>query len=129
MRRKKFLKRLAILGGIAAIPGLYAWQVEPFWLEFVRHKMPVKNLPKHLYGKSLMQISDVHIGDFFDYQYIIDSFKRAQQLDPDFVVYTGDFVTYEEPKNPEISIDTSHISQEEAVQQVLLYLENEGYLA
>ncbi len=101
MRRKKFLKRLAILGGIAAIPGLYAWQVEPFWLEFVRHKMPVKNLPKHLYGKSLMQISDVHIGDFFDYQYIIDSFKRAQQLAPDFVVYTGDFVTYEEPKNLE----------------------------
>lgn len=101
MNRKKFLKGLAVLGGISAIPGIYAWQVEPFWLEFVKHKMPVKNLPKHLIGKTLMQISDVHIGDFFDYQYIIDSFIEAQQLNPDFVVYTGDFVTYHEPKNLE----------------------------
>ncbi len=101
MNRKKFLKGLAVLGGISAIPGIYAWQVEPFWLEFVKHKMPVKNLPKHLNGKTLMQISDVHIGDFFDYQYIIDSFIEAQAFYPDFVVYTGDFVTYHEPKNLE----------------------------
>jgi sulfate adenylyltransferase len=43
--------------------------------------------------------------------------------------FTGIDDPYEEPQSPELSIDTSHISQEEAVQQVLLYLENEGYLA
>jgi len=43
--------------------------------------------------------------------------------------FTGIDDPYEEPTSPELSIDTSHISQEEAVQQVLLYLENEGYLA
>ncbi|WP_317131394.1 metallophosphoesterase [Maribacter sp. ACAM166] len=42
-----------------------------------------------------MQISDMHIGDGFDYQYIIDAFKEAQKLRPDFVVYTGDYVSYE----------------------------------
>jgi sulfate adenylyltransferase len=42
--------------------------------------------------------------------------------------FTGIDDPYEEPQSPELSIDTSHISQEEAVQQVLLYLENEGYL-
>lgn len=42
-----------------------------------------------------MQISDIHIGNRFDYQYIIDSFKEAQRLQPDFVVYTGDYVSYE----------------------------------
>ena len=43
--------------------------------------------------------------------------------------FTGIDDPYEEPKDPEISIDTSHISQEESVQQVLMYLEKEGYLA
>ena len=42
--------------------------------------------------------------------------------------FTGIDDPYEEPKNPEMSINTSHISQEEAVQQVLLYLEKEGFL-
>jgi sulfate adenylyltransferase len=42
--------------------------------------------------------------------------------------FTGIDDPYEEPINPEIRIDTSHITQEEAVQEVLLYLKNEGYL-
>ena len=42
--------------------------------------------------------------------------------------FTGIDDPYEKPINPELSIDTTSISQEEAVQQVLVYLENEGYL-
>lgn len=96
MKRRKFLKNsLYGLAGASLLSGLYAWQIEPFWLEFVRLKMPVKNLPGKLNSKTLMQISDIHVGNRFDYQYIIESFKKAQQLDPDFVVYTGDYVNYE----------------------------------
>ncbi|WP_258098573.1 metallophosphoesterase [Marinoscillum pacificum] len=96
MIRRKFIKR-TVFGtvGIGALTGLYTWQVEPFWLEFVIRKMPIANLPDHLIGKTLMQISDVHIGNRFDYSYIIDSFKKAQARNPDFVVYTGDYVSYE----------------------------------
>jgi uncharacterized protein len=95
MKRRKFLKRLVGVGSVAA---LYTWQIEPFWLEFVRIKMPIKNLPKELVGKTLMQISDMHIGDRFDHNFISDSFKEAQKLSPDFVVYTGDFVSYKSEK-------------------------------
>ena len=42
-----------------------------------------------------MQISDMHIGNRFDRQFIIDSFKEAKNYKPDFVVYTGDFISYE----------------------------------
>jgi predicted MPP superfamily phosphohydrolase len=35
------------------------------------------------------------VGNKFDYQYLIDSFKEAKLYQPDFVVYTGDFVSYE----------------------------------
>ena len=102
MKRRKFIKN-TILGTLAVgfLGGLYAWQIEPFWLEFVKKKMPIKNLPKNLIGKTLMQISDIHVGNRFDYQYIIKSFKKAQNYQPDFVVYTGDYVSYESEKQLE----------------------------
>lgn len=81
-----------MLGGLA---GAYAWQVEPFWIEFVKKKMSVHNLPPHLEGKTVMQISDIHVGNRFDYGYLIDAFVEAQALDPDYVFYTGDYVSYE----------------------------------
>lgn len=82
--------------GIASLlTGLYTWQVEPFWLEFVRVKMRVPNLPGPLVGKTLMQISDLHVGNRFSRKYLIDSLIEAKAYDPDFVVFTGDFVSYE----------------------------------
>lgn len=96
MERRKFIKNAALgVAGLGVVSGMYAWQVEPFWLEFVKVKMPIKNLPNALIGKTLMQISDIHVGNKFDYQYIIDSFEEAKVLKPDYVVYTGDFVSYE----------------------------------
>lgn len=96
MNRRKFIKR-TVWGtvGIGFLTCLYTWQIEPFWLEFVKRKMPITNLPDDLVGKTLMQISDIHVGNRFDYRYIIDSFKKAQEFNPDIVVYTGDYVSYE----------------------------------
>ena len=83
MNRRKFIKR-TFWGtiGIGFLTGLYTWQIEPFWLEFVKRKMPIANLPDNLIGKRLMQISDIHIGNRFDYNYIIDSLKKAQKFNP-----------------------------------------------
>jgi predicted MPP superfamily phosphohydrolase len=96
MKRRKFIKK-TIFGalGVGFLGGIYSWKIEPYWLEFVHKKMPIKNLPENLIGKTLIQISDIHVGNRFEYQYIIDSFKKAQKLNPDFVVYTGDFVSYD----------------------------------
>lgn len=99
MNRRKFIVKSGLgLLGIGASMGLYTWQVEPFWLEFVKRKLPVKNLPDSLIGKTLMQISDIHVGNKFPYQYLIDSLKKAKTFNPDIVVYTGDYVTYENEK-------------------------------
>lgn len=96
MNKRKFIKK-TFLGtvGIGFLTGLYTWQIEPFWLEFVKRKMSINNLPDSLIGKTLMHISDIHIGNRFDYQYIIDSFKKAQKFKPGIVVYTGDYVSFE----------------------------------
>ena len=96
MERRKFIKKSLTAGvGLGLLGGLYSWKIEPFWLDFNRVKMPIKNLPKQLIGKTLMQISDLHIGNRFDYNYIIKSLIEAQKYNPDFVVYTGDYVSYE----------------------------------
>ena len=95
MNRRKFIKGVSALGIVGLFTGLYAWQVEPFWLEFVKLKMPIKHLPKKLIGSTLMQISDIHVGNRFDRKFIIDSFKKAKKHKPEFVVYTGDFVSYD----------------------------------
>lgn len=94
MNRRTFIKKSALgLGGAAAVAGLYTWQLEPFWLEFVNVRMPIRHLPATLEGKTLMQISDVHVGHRFDYRYLIRAFEQAATFQPDFVVYTGDYVT------------------------------------
>jgi predicted MPP superfamily phosphohydrolase len=99
MSRRIFIKNiLQGVAGVTLLGGLYSWQVEPFLLEFVHTKMVVKNLPQQLVDKTLMQISDIHIGDSFNYQYIIDAFIKAQAWNPDFVVYTGDYITYKREK-------------------------------
>lgn len=96
MKRRKFIKKTLLSSvGIGLITGMYSWQIEPFWLEFVKVKMPIQNLPKALIDKTVMQISDIHVGNKFNYQYVIDSFEEAKLLQPNFVVYTGDFVSYE----------------------------------
>lgn len=94
MKRRNFLA-LSGAASVSLLTGFYTCQIEPFWVEFVQKQMPIKNLPDNLVGKTLMQISDVHIGNRFDYQYIIEAFQQAQLLQPDFVVYTGDYVSYE----------------------------------
>ncbi len=108
MKRRNFIKNSVI--GLGAATGLYTWQIEPFWLEFVHVKMPIKNLPDELVGKTMMQISDVHVGKRFNPKYIIESFEEAKAFKPDFVVYTGDYLTMHKnkPMYPEIKEVFSH---------------------
>ena len=91
MKRRNFIKSTITTGLLA---GLYTWQVEPYWLEIVWQKMPIRNLPKNLIGKRLMQISDIHVGDDFDLNFLVESFAEAKKYKPDFVVYTGDYISY-----------------------------------
>jgi sulfate adenylyltransferase len=42
--------------------------------------------------------------------------------------FTGIDDPYESPINPELTIDTSNISQQEAVEKVLSYLKSEGFI-
>jgi predicted MPP superfamily phosphohydrolase len=92
--RRRFLTLGASALGVAAASGVYAWQIEPFWLELVRHPMPLADLPESLVGKTLLQVSDIHVGPRVSSDYLIRSLTAAQALEPDFVTFTGDFVSF-----------------------------------
>jgi len=97
--RRRISRRRFLLGAAAApvLAGLYAWRIEPHWLELVRRDLPVANLPAALHGKTLVQLSDLHIGPQVDDDYLGETFLRVADLRPDIVVHTGDLITYHGP--------------------------------
>jgi predicted MPP superfamily phosphohydrolase len=92
--RRHFLR--AVAGGVAGVAGigLYAWQIEPHWLEIVRRPLRIDRLPGTLVGRTLVQISDLHVGRGVDDDYVLETFRRVTALRPDIVVMTGDFISY-----------------------------------
>lgn len=92
--RRSWIRRTlgASIAGATAV-GLYARLFEPHWVEVVRRPMPIANLPSHLVGKTVVQISDTHIGDRVDSDFLIAWFKRIASWKPDLVVFTGDFIS------------------------------------
>jgi len=92
--RRRFLKASASLLTTSAAVGLYTWKVEPHWLEIVHRRLPVAFLPPRLAGRRLIQMSDLHVGLRVDDEYILSTFAKVADLQPDIVVVTGDFMTH-----------------------------------
>ncbi len=63
----------------------------------MRRSLPVAGLPERLAGRTLLQISDLHIGRRVSDAYLARVFERAVALAPDIVAYTGDFVSWYPP--------------------------------
>jgi uncharacterized protein len=95
--RRQALKSLVAVGATVYGVGLYTWRVEPHWLEITQPLLPISGLSHELDGLTLAQLSDLHIGPKVDDEYILHSFRRVQELAPDFVVFTGDWITYRGP--------------------------------
>jgi predicted MPP superfamily phosphohydrolase len=94
MSRREFLTLgISVLGSAAGL-GLYVWRVEPEWVELVRRRMPLENLPHELEGRTLLHFSDIHVGPRVSSEYLIRVLTEARELAPDFIAFTGDFVTY-----------------------------------
>jgi len=74
--------------------GIYTWQIEPHWVELVRRPMPLPNLPPSLVGRTVLQLSDLHVGPRVDSGYLIETLQEAARLTADLVVLTGDFISY-----------------------------------
>lgn len=95
MKRRDVLRAGAFAIGASAIAlAGDAFLIEPHHLEVVRRVMRLRALPPALVGRTLLHVSDIHVGRQVSSQYLIDTFVTAQRLDPDFVAFSGDFVSY-----------------------------------
>jgi predicted MPP superfamily phosphohydrolase len=92
--RRTFLRVSGGALGAAAAAGLYTWRIEPRWLEIVRRPLPIRGLPGSLAGRTLAQLSDIHVGLRVDDEYVLAAFRRVAQLRPDIVVLTGDLLSH-----------------------------------
>jgi predicted MPP superfamily phosphohydrolase len=81
-----------ILGAAVAL-GLYAWRIAPHRVELVRLAMPLAGLPRELAGRTLLHLSDLHVGPQVDSSLLARALAEAARLEPDFVAIAGDFVT------------------------------------
>lgn len=92
-RRQLLAAGAASAAGAVLGTAAYSFEVEPHWVELVRRPMPLDDLPAALAGRTLLQVSDIHVG-VVDEDYLARTLRSAAALAPDFVVVTGDFVSY-----------------------------------
>lgn len=79
--------------GAVGVAGLYAWRIEPHWLEVVERNMPLANLPTSLAGKRVVHLTDIHVSRVVSQDYLERTFDQVAELDPDLVLVTGDLMT------------------------------------
>ena len=76
-----------------ALGGLYAWSMEDHWFRIERHTMALPGLGPELRGAKLAHISDLHCCPIVVDSYLRNCIQTVNELDVDFVVMTGDFIT------------------------------------
>ena len=85
--RGRVIGSLAILG--ATIYSLYGI-VNAFTPIVKKIQVSIHNLPEVWIGRKIVQISDVHLGHIYHYDYMCEVAKKINALEPDAIVITGD---------------------------------------
>ncbi len=91
-RRRFLVAGLRLAAGTATAGLGYALVVEPRWFEVTRRELPVRDLPASLDGLRLVQLTDVHHGPWLSLAYVRQVVRTVNDLEPDLVVLTGDYV-------------------------------------
>ncbi|MEO1087780.1 MAG: metallophosphoesterase, partial [Acidobacteriota bacterium] len=91
--RRRFLISAAALAAAPSGALFYARSLEPHWLQVVELDLPVASLPVGLEGRTLLHLSDLHVG-VVDGDFLEASFTAARALRPNIVAITGDWVSY-----------------------------------
>ncbi|MGD1075292.1 MAG: metallophosphoesterase [Thermodesulfovibrionales bacterium] len=92
--RRTFLRYAAVLaGGIPFMATAYGFASERLRYRIVNVEVPIANLPKRLEGLRIVQLSDIHIGDFMPRAEVRRAVEMANELNADLAVVTGDFIS------------------------------------
>lgn len=92
--RAQFLGKMSLLvGAIPFASIMYNITKGRFKFSVIKNAVPVKDLPNGLEGLKIVQLSDVHLGNFnFRYSILDGVVEHINQLDADLIFITGDLV-------------------------------------
>ena len=92
-RRSLLRQTAALVGGIPFVAAIYGYACERLRFEVVRVDVPVSNLPRALNGLRIVQLSDIHVGDFMPLNQVRRAVDTANSLAPHVAFITGDFLS------------------------------------
>jgi predicted MPP superfamily phosphohydrolase len=94
--RRQFLERTAT--AVVAAPfvaGAYGLFYGRLNLEITRQRVRLARLPRSFHGFRIAQLSDIHIGPFMPENQVRNYVRMVNDLKPDLIALTGDFVTWD----------------------------------
>ena len=94
--RRHFLQRASSL--VSATPFVaagYGFFYERLDVEIVRQRIRLARLPKAFEGFRIAQLSDIHMGPFATADYIRRCVAITNELEPDLIVLTGDYIAWD----------------------------------
>ena len=90
LTRRTFLKAAGL--AVVGVP-LYAAEISRHEISIERLTIRLDRLPEPFRGLRLAQISDLHYGEYTEPFFIREIVHRVNRLQPDIVVFNGDYVT------------------------------------
>jgi uncharacterized protein len=92
--RRAFFRSAAYLaGGLPFVAGAYGFFKERLSFQIQQIEIPIADLPAGLDGLRILQLSDIHAGDFMPRSEIRRAVEMGNALGADLTVVTGDFIT------------------------------------
>ena len=92
--RRDFFRYLAYLAGtLPFFAATYGFASGRLKYQIQKVDIPIDGLPKELDGMRIVQLSDIHIGDFMPQEEVRRAVRMANELGPDLAVVTGDFIS------------------------------------
>jgi uncharacterized protein len=94
-RRAFFRYAARVAAAIPLVAGLYGFAAERFRYTVRKVEVPIADLPAGLDGFQIVQLSDIHSGDYMPLHEIRRAVGMANELGAHVAVITGDFVSNE----------------------------------
>ena len=96
LARRRFLERTAFaLTAAPFVAGAYGMFYERLNVEITRQRIKIPRLPSAFEGFRIAQLSDIHIGPFMPADEIRRYVNIVNQLKPELIALTGDYVTWD----------------------------------
>ncbi|MFC4075977.1 metallophosphoesterase [Salinithrix halophila] len=112
INRRTFLKKSLqyVLGfiGSVGLPSVYAYQVEPYWIQTKHIDISLPRLPEAFRGFRICQFSDIHLGYHFGLENLSSLVEQIQTVHADVICFTGDLFDRE---TVDVSETARHFSQ------------------